>query len=174
MHPIRLLPPGSDDRDELLAYELRNRSFFEASINARPVGYYTPGGVEAAIAAAVDDARHDRAYQYLVRDAAGALVGRVNLSRVRRAHFHSAELGYRIGESDSGKGYAREAVRQIIAMAFSTLGLLRIEATSRPENVGSTRVLLGAGFAQFGRSSKSFQLGGVWYDLLHFERRAPS
>lgn len=174
MHPIRLLPPSPEDRDDLLAFEVRNRSFFEANINARPVEYYMPGGVDAAIASATEDARLDRAYQYLIRDANGALVGRVNLTRVRRAHFHSAELGYRIGEAETGKGYARAAVRQVVATAFSALGLVRIEATSRPENVGSTRILLGAGFVQYGRSSQSFELGGVWYDLLHFERRAPT
>ncbi|PTT79559.1 N-acetyltransferase, partial [Pelomonas sp. HMWF004] len=28
------------------------------------------------------------------------------------------------------------------------------------------------GFQQFGRSTRSFELGGVWHDCLHFERHA--
>jgi ribosomal-protein-alanine N-acetyltransferase len=49
---------------------------------------------------------------------------------------------------------------------------VRVEATTRPENVGSTQVLLRNAFTQFGRSTRSFQLAGAWYDLLYFEKRA--
>ena len=111
------------------------------------------------------------AYSYLIRDDAGQLVGRINLTRVRRAHYHSAELGYRIAESETGKGYAKEAVRLMLFQAAEAHELVRLEATARPENIGSTRVLLHNGFNQFGRSTQSFEMGGNWYDLAHFERR---
>jgi RimJ/RimL family protein N-acetyltransferase len=39
-------------------------------------------------------------------------------------------------------------------------------------NLGSVRVLLRNGFVQFGHSRNSFELGGLWYDRLHFERHA--
>ena len=81
-------------------------------------------------------------------------------------------LGYRIGESAGGKGYASEAVRQVLDFAFGALGLRRIEADARAENLGSVRVLLRNGFVQFGHSRRSFELKGVWYDRLHFERHA--
>ncbi|MGV3683880.1 MAG: GNAT family N-acetyltransferase [Acidovorax sp.] len=169
---LSLLPPSLDDVRELLSFEESNRQFFEQSINARPAGFYSEEGVAQAIELASKEADRDAGYQYLVRDPLGSIVGRVNLTRVRRAHFHSAELGYRIGQSAAGKGYASEAVRQVLDKAFGTLGLLRIEATCRPENEGSLKVLGRTGFSQFGRSRQSFELGGRWYDLLHFERRA--
>lgn len=118
------------------------------------------------------DAGNGTAYQYLVRDSLGTLVGRVNLSKVRRAHFHSAELGYRVGEDSGGKGHATEAVRQVIERAFGEHGLVRLEATARPENEGSVKVLTRNGFSRFGQSTRSFELAGRWYDLLHFELRA--
>ena len=172
MPSIHLAAPCLVDTEELLSFEMENRAFFERSINARPAGYYSADGVAAAIEEAICEAHQDKAYQYLVRDVEGMLVGRVNLTKVRRAHFHSAELGYRIGQTACGKGYATEAVRQVLRLAFGEKKLARVEAVARPENVGSTRVLTRNGFVQFGRSSRSFELAGVWYDRLYFERHA--
>jgi [ribosomal protein S5]-alanine N-acetyltransferase len=169
---LQLRPPAAEDLDQLLDFELRNRAFFEAHINARPADYYSADGVRAAIATARREAGEDKGYQFLVRDETGALVGRVNLSHVRRAHFHSAELGYRVAEHAQGRGIAREAVRQVLALAFDELKLVRVEATARDGNEGSARVLLRNGFSAFGRSRRSFELGGTWHDLVHYERHA--
>jgi len=172
MHELSLTQVQLHDAEELLSFEMSNRMFFEQHINARPTDYYSLAGVRSAIETARREAAEDKAYQFLVRDGAGALVGRANLTRVRRAHFHSAELGYRIAQHACGNGYARQAVCQLSALAFGQLGLKRLEATARPENVGSSRVLARNGFTAFGRSTKSFELAGVWYDLVHYERRA--
>jgi ribosomal-protein-alanine N-acetyltransferase len=171
MSTLHLTPPTIDVADELLRFETDNRAFFETHVNARPAGYYSAEGVRAAIALAEREAAEDKGYQFLVRTQAGELVGRVNLIGVKRAHFHSADLGYRMGEAACGKGYASEAVRQVLAKAFGELGLVRLEANARVGNEGSARVLLRNGFRQFGRSVRSFELGGVWHDRLHFERR---
>ncbi|WP_374474012.1 hypothetical protein [Arenimonas sp.] len=89
---LSLQSPAPDDADELLAFETRNRGFFERNINARAASFYSEAGVGQAIADAMRDAESGSAFQYLVRDTLGTLVGRVNLNRVRRAHFHGAEL----------------------------------------------------------------------------------
>lgn len=166
-----LHPPGPEDMRELLDFEIRNRAYFESTINARPANYYSEDGLARAISNALQEASDGIGFQYLVREPAGALVGRVNLGRVKRAHFHCAELGYRVGQEAAGKGYATEAVRLVLHKAFSEHALIRVEATARPENVASAKVLGRNGFVQYGRSARSFELGGVWYDLLHFERR---
>ncbi len=171
MPDLQLVPPTLDVADELLRFETDNRAFFEARINSRPPGYYSPDGVRAAIALAEREAAEDKGYQFLVRTAAGELVGRVNLAGVKRKHFQMADLGYRIAESAGGQGYASEAVRLVLLRAFGELGLVRIEANARVGNEGSIKVLLRNGFREFGRSTQSFELGGVWHDRLHFERR---
>lgn len=171
MTPI-LVPIQLSDAPALRDFETRNRAFFEATINARLAAYYDTGGVEQAIVLALEDARCDRGYQYLLKDGKGTILGRANLGGVRRAHFHSATLGYRIAQSECGKGHAGEAVRQVLAIAFGELGLARLEADCRVENAASVRVLLRNGFTQFGHSRRSFALHGVWYDRLHFERHA--
>lgn len=172
MPTLFLAAPTNADEADLLAFELTNRAFFERNINARSAEYYSLAGVRKAITAAIDDAKAGTAYQYLVRDETGRLIARVNLSRVKRAHFYSAEVGYRVAEAAIGKGVAAEAVRQVVNLAFFQHKLYRVEATARPENAGSIKVLERNGFKQFGRSSRSFQLNEVWYDLLYFERHA--
>lgn len=171
MPALVLAPPTPADAAELEAFEFGNRAFFEAHINARPAGYYLPGGVMAAIEAAQREAAEDRSYQFLARDPAGQLVARVNLSRVRRQHFHSAEIGYRVAQAHGRQGYAGQLVRLATDLAFGELGLQRVEACARAENIGSVKALLRNGFTQFGRSIQSFELAGCWHDLLHFERR---
>src|SRR5690606_36931600 len=86
------------------------------------------------------------------------LVARVNLTRVRGHHFHSAELGYRVAQDHGGKGYATEAVRLALDYAFVRLRLHRVEAAVRVGNEASAKVLLRNGFVQIGHSSQSFWL----------------
>ena len=166
---LRIRPVAAGDADALLRFELVHRTYFERWINARDPQFYSAQGVAAAIAAAEAAWANDQAYQYLVVEDE-RIIGRVNLSAVRRAHFQCADLGYRIGEHDGGRGVASRAVALCVAQAFGTLGLARIEAVARPENKGSVRVLERNGFRQFGHSRRSFELGGRWFDRLLFER----
>ncbi|RZI57568.1 MAG: N-acetyltransferase [Rubrivivax sp.] len=170
---LNLHPVSERDLSDLRRFEVGNRAFFEAHINARPASYYEDGGIESAIATARREAEADTGHQFLIRDIAGALVGRINLSQIKRKHYHSCELGYRIAESENGKGYAKEAVRLVLEKAFGELGLIRVEAKARVGNAGSIKVLQRNGFTEFGRSTRSFQLDGEWEDMLFFECRAP-
>lgn len=170
---LSLTPPQTEDAEELLRFELDNRAFFESMINARPADYYSAEGVAAGIEVAQREAAQDTGHQYLVRDADGTLVGRLNFMRVRRAHFHSAEVGYRFAQSAGGRGYASAALRQALDLAFGPLGLKRLEAIARPENVGSCKVLERNGFVAFGHSKRSMELHGAWFDRIYYERHAP-
>ncbi|MCU7650950.1 GNAT family N-acetyltransferase [Pseudomonas piscis] len=172
MAHLRIAAPQLDDLNDLLAFEEQNRVFFEASINARPPSYYCSEGVAEAIVQAQQDAEADRGYQFLIRQD-GLLVGRVNLHRVQRHYFNCAELGYRIGERFIGRGIARTAVAQVLQRAFGELGLSRLEANARPENIGSVRVLEACGFSRYGHSRRSFLLHGQWFDRLHYECHGP-
>jgi ribosomal-protein-alanine N-acetyltransferase len=166
---LAIRPVAAADAAALLRFELEHRAYFERWINARDPAFYTVQGVDAAIAAAEAAWRAGQAFQYLVLDD-DRIVGRINLTAVRRAPFHCADLGYRVGERDGGRGVASSAVALCIEQAFGTHALERIEATARPENRGSVRVLERNGFRQFGHSRRSFELGGQWFDRLLFER----
>jgi ribosomal-protein-alanine N-acetyltransferase len=172
---IRIRPVAAGDAAALLRFEVEHRAYFERWVNARDPSFYSAAGVAAAIAAAEAARAAGQAFQYLVVEDA-RIVGRVNLTAVRRTHYHCADLGYRIGEHDGGRGIASRAVALCLEQAFGPHGLRRVEANARPENPGSIRVLERNGFRQFGHSRRSFELGGRWFDRLHFERHrdAPS
>ena len=169
MDALHIRPVEGSDAAALLRFEIEHRAYFERWVNARDPAFYSDQGVRAAIAAAAAAWAADQAFQYLILDAQ-RIVGRVNLTGVRRTHFQSADLGYRIGEHDGGRGVASRAVALCLDEAFGTHGLWRVEAVARPENRGSVRVLERNGFLQFGHSRRSFELGGRWFDRLHFER----
>jgi len=169
---ILLAPVEHADLDALFAFELDNRAFFEAHINARAATYYSVDGVTRAIQTAIDDVAAGRGYQFLIKPASGEILGRINLRDVERAAVPSATLGYRIAAAHGGKVYASAAVRALLAIAFGPLGLRRIDAGARASNLGSVRVLQRNGFNEVGRAPASFQLGGVWHDRVDFSRHA--
>ena len=159
------------DANAVWAFETAHRQDFESWINARPDSYYTPDGFDQALQMALLQQSADQAYHYLIWEGE-TLVGRINLTQVRRGSFQSASLGYRIAPQHRGHGLASDAVEAVMQKAFHIHGLQRLEATARPENPASIRVLLKNGFQQFGHSRASLQLHRQWFDLLYFEAHA--
>lgn len=167
---LQLLPPASTDTDALLAFEAANRAYFESWVTARAPSYYHRDAIAAAIEQAGRERDKDSAHQYLAK-LDGQIIGRVNLTAVTRAYFNKATLGYRIGEQFGGRGYATRIVALLLEEAFGSLELGRLEATARPQNLGSIAVMQRNGFHQYGRSEKAMLFQGMWSDLLYFERR---
>ena len=60
----------------------------------------------------------------------------------------NAEIGYWVGEPHWGKGYATDAIKQLVRFAFDELHLLRLYACVFEHNKASMRVLEKAGFEQ--------------------------
>lgn len=172
MPAVALYPIAGADAAELLRFETDNRDFFERSMAGFGDDYYNLTAVERVIAERTEDWHDDEAYYYLIRDAAGELVGRVNLFGVQRGPAQRAEVGYRVAERHRGKGYATAAVRQVVREAFKVHGLHRLEAATSPKNVASQTVLLRNGFEFWGRARSSYRLNGVWEDTVMFERHA--
>jgi RimJ/RimL family protein N-acetyltransferase len=78
---------------------------------------------------------------------AGPAVGWVSL-RVADHESSVAEIGYSLITGARGKGYAAEAVRAIVDVAFDDGAMARIDACCVPENLASRRVLQRIGFIQ--------------------------
>lgn len=169
MTTLHLCSPALADAEQLLAFEGDNRAFFEQFVQARDPAYYSLEAVQRAILDAQADRSKDVAYQYLVK-LADSIVGRVNFTAVARPYFNKAVIGYRMGQSFTGRGLASQAVGLALEEAFGVLNLWRVEAVARPENTGSIRVLERNGFVQYGLAKRSMLFHGVCYDLAHFER----
>lgn len=80
-----------------------------------------------------------------VIEAGDEVVGHIGLKHVDRARGE-AELGYWVGRPFWGRGYASEAARLALDVAFGALGLEEVYAHVLTRNPASARVLEKAGF----------------------------
>jgi RimJ/RimL family protein N-acetyltransferase len=77
------------------------------------------------------------------------IVGTCTLLGVSTEH-QRAEIGFALRRREWGRGLASEAVDRLIAFAFETLGLHRLEADADPENTRSLALLERHGFTKEG------------------------
>lgn len=92
--------------------------------------------------------------------------GQITLGNVIRASLRSAWVGYWVSAELAGGGVATGAVALAIDHAFGPALLHRIEATVRPENHASIRVLQKAGFREEGLFRRYLDVAGDWRDHL--------
>tara|TARA_R110000868_G_scaffold76499_2_gene219901 strand:- start:46253 stop:46831 length:579 start_codon:yes stop_codon:yes gene_type:complete len=101
---------------------------------------------------------------FVFRSRDDVLLGACNLNNVRRGVKQSAEIGYWVGAPYTRQGHTRAAVRRVVAFAFDTLELHRVEAACRPENTASRKLLEGVGFQFEGRARAYLNIAGQWRD----------
>ena len=89
-----------------------------------------------------------------------ALLGGVAISNVRRGAAQTGSLGYWLDIEAVEKGYMFEAVEAVIEFAQKTLGLMRLEASTLPENERSQRLLVKCGFVKEGQAEAFLQIAG--------------
>jgi ribosomal-protein-alanine N-acetyltransferase len=98
----------------------------------------------------------------------GRFAGQITLGNVIRASLRSAWIGYWVSSEAAGRGVATAAVALVVDHAMFNAGLHRIEATVRPENAPSLRVLRKAGFREEGLFLRYLDVAGAWRDHLVF------
>ncbi|GAA5161224.1 MULTISPECIES: GNAT family N-acetyltransferase [Amycolatopsis] len=94
--------------------------------------------------------------------------GQITVGNVIRASLRSAWVGYWVSSTVVAGGVATAAVALLVDHALTSGGLHRIEATVRPENEPSVRVLTKAGFRQEGLFQRYLDVAGAWRDHLCF------
>lgn len=94
----------------------------------------------------------------------GDFAGQVIVGNVVREPLLSAYVGYWVGAHVAGGGVATAAVALAVDHCFSRVGLHRIEATVRPENARSLRVLAKLGFREEGLLRRYLEVDGGWRD----------
>ena len=144
-HTIRTLRP--DDAAPLLAFEQANRAWFERHIDRRPDDFYSIDGVQAHVAQFLDEHAQGRMHPCVIVGENGELIGRANLKDIDR-QLGVAEVGYRIGEQQAGKGLATAALRFLISLAQDEWQLASLCAYAIDGNAASIRVLERCGFVQ--------------------------
>jgi RimJ/RimL family protein N-acetyltransferase len=92
------------------------------------------------------------------------LIGHVSFIQMEPMHFLTWEIGYIFNPAFQKKGYATEAVRALIAYAFTKLGAHRIIGNCDQKNTASWRVLEKCGMKREGTRRKNayFHLDENW------------
>jgi [ribosomal protein S5]-alanine N-acetyltransferase len=106
------------------------------------------------------------------------VIGTCTLFHFSRA-CRRAELGYALASGHWGQGLMHDALCTLVAYAFGTLDLLRLEADIDPANVASARSLARLGFVKEGHLRERWIVADVVsdsdvYGLLRREWRAPA
>ncbi len=152
----------------------RNAEFFQKSESRHEAGHYALGEVRRALSADRHNAAAGAGFRYwLVPKGTNEIVGTVALNNILWKPFWSCFLGYKMDENHTGEGYATEAVRRILRMAFEDVGLHRVEIYVMPRNTASLRVAEKLGFEQEGISRKCLEVNGVWEDHVRLAKLAP-
>jgi ribosomal-protein-alanine N-acetyltransferase len=94
----------------------------------------------------------------------GKLIGGITLGNIRHGVAQTGQIGYWIGERYAGKGLMLEGLQLLVAHAFDTLRLHRVEAACIPDNKRSIRVLEKAGFRREGLLRSYLRINGIWQD----------
>ncbi|MFD0355241.1 GNAT family N-acetyltransferase [Streptomyces sp. NPDC127110] len=104
--------------------------------------------IRSALARAAETPRAQWSWGILAAD---EMIGLIAL---RRRLPVMGTISYILREDTWGNGYATNAARQVVAFAFTTTGLDRVEAMHHPANPASGRVLAKAGFTRTGTTDQ--------------------
>lgn len=90
-----------------------------------------------------------------VVEVGGRLIGKAGF-------FRFPEIGFILHPGAWRKGYAREALRPVLARAFAVHGLEAVEADVDPRNGASLNLLGELKFEEVGRASRTLRIGDEW------------
>jgi ribosomal-protein-alanine N-acetyltransferase len=96
----------------------------------------------------------------------GQVAGQLRLFSVEWGPSRSAKAGYWIDEKFAGLGITPTALAMAVDHSFSVMGLHRIEASIRPDNKASRRVVEKLGFREEGLRPHEVHIDGAWRDHI--------
>jgi ribosomal-protein-alanine N-acetyltransferase len=167
----RLISPA--DATEVAALLTANRDFLAPFEPARSASYFTAESQLTGIEDVLDRHAQGTVLPHVILDS-GRVAGRITLNGIVRGPFLSCSVGYWVGESANGRGLATAALREMVGIAFTRLGLHRIQAETLLDNIGSQRVLERNGFERIGMAPAYLRIAGRWQDMILFQVLNPA
>ncbi|MCC2319115.1 GNAT family N-acetyltransferase [Cellulomonas chengniuliangii] len=160
-------PIDLDDAPALVDVLHANRAFLAPWEPVRDESYFTLEGQREVVRHALEaqGAGLGRAH-VIVHD--GRVVGRATLAGVVRGALQSCALSYWVAAEHNGRGLATASVGELLDVAFTELGLHRVQAETLPHNAASQRVLARNGFVRYGLAPRYLRIAGAWQDhVMH-------
>jgi len=101
----------------------------------------------------------------------GKLIGQAGLIKTEVNGENGVEIGYIFDNTFWGHGYAIEAIRACVDLAFNEIGLDKLYATIRPENAASVKVAEKLGMRKIGQYVKTYQGKKMPHDIYILENK---
>lgn len=162
--------------DKVLTFYQKNRPYFDAWELTRPDNFYTRGFQGASLQVEYNEIIKRHLIRFWLyeknvyeNDAAHApVIGSISISNIRLGGFLSGMFGYKLDHDYWGKGYATEACKKLIEIAFSDCGLHRLESFIMPANEQSLKLIKRLSFSYEGIDKKSIEVNHHYEDHLRY------
>ena len=99
----------------------------------------------------------------------GVCIGSIGCNLVSKPN-QCMEIGFVLHPDYSGKGFATEASRAMLAYCFERFKPERIQGRCHPDNLGSVKVMERSGMSLEGRMRRAYRKGSDFWDLLVFSK----
>ena len=165
---LTLLGPGN--AAEVRDYGLRSYSFHVVWDPERPADFWDLPQVAERLRQQAAEAERGQSLCLSLTDRKRPdhIIGSVNLRNIIRGALQGCHLGYALAPDAIGKGYMTEAITEVVRIAFTELGLHRVEANVMPRNARSLAVMERVGFSEEGLSPRYLRIAGMWEDHIRF------
>ncbi len=163
LRPIRLRDAANWSRIRLAEREHLER--WEPTADADWTARHAISAWPAMHAGLRAEARGGRMLPYVI-EVNGRFGGQLTIGNVTHGALRSAWIGYWVATELTGGGVATGALALGLDHCFGPVGLHRVEATVRPENAASRRVLAKTGFRDEGLLKRYLNVDGAWRDHL--------
>lgn len=167
-HVLRIIRTG--DGAALARAYTGNRAHLAPWEPTRSEEFFTAAWQESHVRQSVEDAASGRSIRFVLESEDREIRGMFNINNIVRGAFWSADLGYWVDVSRTGRGLASRAVAQVLEYAHVELRLHRLQAATLLHNVASQRVLAANGFERIGMAPAYLKIAGEWQDHLLFQR----
>lgn len=163
---VRLRPPRLRDAAAWSSARLRDRAYLQRWEPTSAMGWQERNSAVSwpgHWSALRGSGRRGHALPFAIT-VDGEFAGQLTVGNIIRGALRSAWIGYWVVQLRAGGGVATAAVALAIDHCFTCAGLHRLEATVRPENAPSIRVLEKSGFRREGLFERYLDVAGAWRD----------
>ena len=132
--------------------------------------YATLEAAQETVQRFIESYDHDRTYSW-VMDVEGIVVGTIGAYDYED---NQIEVGYSVDKAWQGRGFATEALREVLKYLTEDEGISCVTAWCAGENAASSRVLEKAGMKLVQTEKSGLTVGDNTYDRLKYEYRKES
>src|SRR6202050_3123497 len=161
--PVELRPVRVADARLWREIRVRNAPWlrpWEPTNPETPPSRQSLGPYVAMVRAMRREARQGQAVPWVVTYG-GAFVGQLTVGSITWGSARSGQVGYWVDEADAGRGITPTALGLAVDHSFNVIGLHRLEASIRPENHASRRVVEKLGFREEGVRGRQLPIKGA-------------